>query len=104
MKIEIVTTKRKLTKSVVKQMQAATHLKIKDAVDSAGVGMVIGYVTDCHKLAEKLAIIHHIDDYYTVPMHHWVKSSTNRRIVAKCDKTPALYFMISTQKKKLMKY
>ena len=89
MQIEIVTTKKKLTKSLVKQMMSASHWRIKDALNPSGSGKVIGYLTDCHKGANKLAIIHHTSDYYTVPMYLWRASEAfgGKRLTAKCDNT-----------------
>jgi len=84
MKIEIITTKRKLTKSLVKQMHNANFTHICQAADIGSVTEILGYVTDCEKSGVNLAIIHHINDYYTIPMYEWSISSVNdKRVCAK---------------------
>ena len=80
MQIEIITTKKKLTKSLVKQMQTANQLQIKNAIDPRGTGNLLGYVTDCHKQVLKMAIIHHINDYYTIPIYAWKKSNGGKSV------------------------
>ena len=69
MEIQVLSAKRKLSKSLVKQMPSGISmyligLALKDRA-------VLGYVTDCHKVAFKLAIIKVREEYYTVPMHNW---------------------------------
>lgn len=80
--IEVITTKRKLTKSMVKQMRTATFFRIYDCIHDGHPSKILGYVTEVYKGVD-LAIIHHNSDYYTIQMHEWsLDTSDKKRIHA----------------------
>ena len=74
MQIEIVTTKKKLTKSLVNQMQSAT-------VPAMQEGTVLGYMVNAKKDDYKTILIEYDGKYYVMP-HNWTKGDTSiyRRI------------------------
>ncbi|QQG32196.1 hypothetical protein CkP1_0106 [Citrobacter phage CkP1] len=73
MEIEIVTTKKKLSMSIVKQMKMASIAEIKFAMMDP-VNRVLGYVNafKWNKLDIQIAIIHTGNDWALVPMYETV--------------------------------
>ena len=63
MEIEIVTTKKKLTKSLINQMRHAPINVLKH-------GMVLGFVIGVIKDNYKAIIIQHEGDYYTISAYY----------------------------------
>lgn len=59
MEIEIVTTKKKLTKSLINQMKSAS-------VNALQHGEVLGYMVDIVKGSYKAVLIGHMDEYFTI--------------------------------------
>ena len=75
-KIEIITTKKKLSKAFINQMHKATeHIMI--------TGKCLGYVLNVKKNAHELAIIEHENDYYTEALNYKLSSSPTK-IYRKC--------------------
>lgn len=74
MEIELVTTKKKLTKSHLGQMKRASISQIKN-------GVVLGYVINCVKNSYKTVLIKHLSDYYILDTS-WEKGnlSVYRRV------------------------
>lgn len=74
MQIEIVTTKKKLSKSLINQMQSAT-------VPAMQEGTVLGYIINANKYNYKTILVEYDGRYYTAP-HNWTKGDTSvyRRI------------------------
>jgi len=64
MQIEIVTTKKKLTKSFINQMHRANIEVMKQ-------GNVLGYLINVNKDAYKIILIQHENDYYIIESN-WV--------------------------------
>ena len=58
MELEIKTTKKKISKSIIDQMQMASAQDMKS-------GVCLGYVIGCKKDSYKTAIIQHGDDYFS---------------------------------------
>ncbi len=65
MEIEIITTKKKMSKSLINQMKPATRNVILN-------GESLGHVINCKKDSHKTAIIHHDQDYFTFDLS-WSK-------------------------------
>jgi len=63
MEIEIITTKKKLTKSIISQMRAANLTQIKN-------GEVLGYVIGAMKDNYRAIIIKYEKDYYTISANY----------------------------------
>ena len=78
MQIEIITTKKKLTKSLVSQMLVASSYTISLALEQNNV---LGYVTGCHEQTSEIALIKGVNDYYAVPMYAWKPSGDNEAYV-----------------------
>ena len=66
MEIEIVTTKKKLSKSLVLQMKSANLEQMKYTVQFPH--RMLGYVTNLSKDINQAIIIKGITDYYIVPV------------------------------------
>ena len=63
MKIEIVTTKKKLYKSIIGQMRHAT---LEVLIQGLPLGFVINVVKNCHKAI----LIQHENNYYKIPANY----------------------------------
>ena len=63
MEIEIITTKKKLSKSIVNQMR---HAPLGVLKDGKPLGFVIGVVKKCYKAI----LIQHMDNYYWIPSNY----------------------------------
>ena len=72
MEIEIKTTKKKISKSIIDQMQMASAQDMKS-------GVCLGYVIGCKKDSYKTAIIKHGDDYFTCNLS-WKKGGGMRAL------------------------
>lgn len=72
MEIEIVTTKKKLSKSLVLQMKSANLEQMKYAVQFPH--LMLGYVTNLSKDINQAIIIKGTTDYYIVPVIDWTLS------------------------------
>ena len=67
MEIEILTTKKKLSKSIINQMFVAT-------TDTVMHGIKLGYVVNVRKNMGKALLISHMENYYVFPTNwkkHW---------------------------------
>ena len=76
MEIEIVTAKKKLTKSLVNQMQQATLQVLK-------FGEPLGYVVGVVKNTYKALLIKYDADYYMIPMNYTKGEKTVYRKIGK---------------------
>jgi len=63
MKIDVITTKKPLTKSLVNQMRTARVEQLRN-------GEVLGFVVNVVKDSPKSLLIHHNGDYFTLPMDY----------------------------------
>jgi hypothetical protein len=72
MEIEIITTKKKLTQSIIKQMYQASTSAMR-------FGIVLGHI----KLDSPVAIIKHLDDYYKCHLNYCLGCSGNLRVYRK---------------------
>ncbi|ANA49445.1 hypothetical protein BI049_gp091 [Salmonella phage vB_SnwM_CGG4-1] len=71
MEIEIVTTKKKLSLSIVKQMKLASYSDISFAMKDPGF-RVLGYITNFpyKKVVTSMALIRGLNDWCLYPMHN----------------------------------
>lgn len=72
MEIEILTTKKKLSKSLVLQMKSANLEQMKYAVQFPH--LMLGYVTNLSKDINQAIIIKGTTDYYIIPVIDWTLS------------------------------
>jgi len=63
MEIEIVLTKKKLSKSIINQMKHATHQVLQ-------LGTAIGYLINVKKGVYKTVLIKHEGEFYTIPANY----------------------------------
>ena len=72
MKIEIITTKKKLTKAIVKQLEPATHGDIHHFNNMPKIGY---YVRDLGpKFTDRVAVFEGINGWKTLPLLKWTPS------------------------------
>lgn len=88
MNIEIVTTNKKLSKSLLKQMPRTTETsKLKFSIDNK---TVLGYILDIDKDVQKGILIKTEDDYYIVPVRSYNRykgtETVSPRVVFKLPK------------------
>ena len=73
MKIELITTKKKLSKSYISQMRTATeHIMT--------IGLCLGHVIGVKKTAYEIAIIEYENDYYTKALNYILSSSNKKHM------------------------
>jgi len=80
MKIEIITTKKKLTKSILSQMKTADLFELKN-------GTVLGYVLNSIKNKYKAILIECNDNYYTISASYKKCEISVYRMVGKWSHT-----------------
>jgi len=85
MKITIVTTERKLTKSIIGQMSTASLAQLID-------GCILGHVIGCRpKLGDKLMLIKCAEEYYLHDMSWTRGKSQNKPMYKKIGKWSAVH-------------
>lgn len=80
MEIELITTKKKLTKSIVNQMREAPESALKGG---AAIGYVIGIKKGCHKAI----IIKYGDEFFTLPANYIKLEHSVYRKIGKWSQT-----------------
>lgn len=69
MQIEIVTTKKKLTKNHISQMRIASETVLR-------CGRVLGYILNARKYVHSLALIKFEDDYYYISLDFEISNNS----------------------------
>jgi len=90
MRIEIVTTKRKISKGLVSQMRRASQF-VMDA------GEVLGFMIKAKRCTYKIALIRHETDYFVIPLDY--KKSIDRAQVYRKVGRGTTFIEFSTQEK-----
>ncbi len=71
MEIELLTTKKKLTKNILNQMYISSFEDMKK-------GNILGIILNSRKNHSKVILIERDNEYSLLPIYNWEKTETNR--------------------------